>query len=140
MLRVPGAGHVSKATRVHEGVEDDQNECERGHQLGVDYRRGTANEPTSPHVNELRAVQLHGIDHGTTTIPTVPTRPQSDASSSSDARVLGTSRIYVAINRGVAPTSARGSTPARTSISSPVATPMTPVTIPARGVLVLSPR
>lgn len=41
-------GKVSKATRVHEGVEDDQYECERGHQFGVEYRRGPATEPTWP--------------------------------------------------------------------------------------------
>lgn len=43
-----GEGVVSRATRLHEGVEDDQYECERGHSFGVDYRRGPATEATWP--------------------------------------------------------------------------------------------
>jgi hypothetical protein len=43
-----GEGKVTKATRLHEGVEDDQYECERGHKFGVDYRRGEATEATWP--------------------------------------------------------------------------------------------
>ncbi|HTE56518.1 MAG TPA: hypothetical protein VK698_36950 [Kofleriaceae bacterium] len=47
-LECLGQSKVSKATRVHEGVENDQYECERGHQFGVHYRRGPATEPTWP--------------------------------------------------------------------------------------------
>jgi hypothetical protein len=41
-------GTVSRADRIHEGVEDDQYRCELGHQFGVDYRRGPATEAQWP--------------------------------------------------------------------------------------------
>jgi hypothetical protein len=57
-------GTVSKATRVHEGVEDDQYECEHGHSFGVDYRRGPATEPTWPltpeQIAEIEAIEPEG--------------------------------------------------------------------------------
>ena len=57
-------GKVSKATRVHEGVEDDQYECERGHQFGVDYQRGPASERTWPltpeQIAEIEAMDPSG--------------------------------------------------------------------------------
>lgn len=39
---------VTKATRVHEGVESDQYRCEKGRTFGVDFRRGPATEPEWP--------------------------------------------------------------------------------------------
>jgi len=50
-----GEGKVTKATRVVEGVEDDQYLCELGHQFGVDYRRGPATELTWPLTPEQAA-------------------------------------------------------------------------------------
>jgi hypothetical protein len=43
-----GDNKITKATRVHEGVESDQYVCEKGHQFGVDYRKGPATTPQWP--------------------------------------------------------------------------------------------
>lgn len=48
-------GKVTKATRIYEGAEDDQYECEQGHRFGVDYRKGpatTAQWPPDPKLVE----------------------------------------------------------------------------------------
>ena len=37
-----------KATRTQEGVESDQYHCVRGHDFGMDWRRGPATEPQWP--------------------------------------------------------------------------------------------
>jgi hypothetical protein len=37
-----------KALRTYEGVEDDHYLCVRGHDFGVDWRRGPATEPQWP--------------------------------------------------------------------------------------------
>lgn len=42
------ASEVTKATRVHEGLKSDAYRCEKGHELGVDYRGGPATEPQWP--------------------------------------------------------------------------------------------
>ena len=44
---------LTKATRVHEGVEDDQYRCERGHAFGVDWSRGAPAEPQWPPPKEI---------------------------------------------------------------------------------------
>jgi hypothetical protein len=49
------AGALVKATRVYEGIEDDHYECERGHEFGLDWRRGPAEEPQWPPPAELAA-------------------------------------------------------------------------------------
>ena len=41
-------GKATRATRIYEGVEDDQYRCDLGHEFGVDYRRGPATEATWP--------------------------------------------------------------------------------------------
>ncbi len=43
-----GEGALTKATRVHEGVEDDHYVCEVGHDFGIDYRAGPATEAQWP--------------------------------------------------------------------------------------------
>jgi hypothetical protein len=47
------SGALTKATRVHEGVESDQYRCERGHEFGMDWSRGPATEPLWPPPPEL---------------------------------------------------------------------------------------
>ena len=42
------SGTVTKATRIHEGVESDQYRCERQHEFGMDWSRGPATEPGWP--------------------------------------------------------------------------------------------
>jgi hypothetical protein len=37
-----------KATRILEGVEDDQYACPRGHKFGMDWRKGPADEAQWP--------------------------------------------------------------------------------------------
>lgn len=50
---------LTKATRVHEGVESDQYRCERGHVFGMDWSRGPATEPLWPPPPELlRSLKL----------------------------------------------------------------------------------
>lgn len=41
-------GVVTKAVRVHEGVESDQYRCDSGHTFGMDWSRGPATEPEWP--------------------------------------------------------------------------------------------
>jgi hypothetical protein len=49
---------VTKATRVYEGVEDDQYVCDREHRFGVDWARGPATEPQWPAPPELVAAAM----------------------------------------------------------------------------------
>jgi hypothetical protein len=42
-----------KATRVYEGVEDDQYECPKGHTFGMDWRKGPADAPMWPPPQEM---------------------------------------------------------------------------------------
>ncbi|CAN5607745.1 hypothetical protein BH11MYX1_BH11MYX1_07720 [soil metagenome] len=44
---------LTKATRVREGVEDDQYRCERGHTFGLDWSKGPATELQWPVPQEL---------------------------------------------------------------------------------------
>ncbi len=44
---------LTKATRVHEGVESDQYVCELRHQFGIDWRGRPAEEPQWPPPPEL---------------------------------------------------------------------------------------
>lgn len=48
-------GMLTKATRIRDGVEDDQYVCERGHEFGVDWSHGAATEPQWPPSDEMRA-------------------------------------------------------------------------------------
>jgi len=45
---------LTKATRIHEGVEDDQYVCEKGHAFGMDWRE-PATEPQWPPSPEMVA-------------------------------------------------------------------------------------
>lgn len=44
-----------KATRVYEGVEDDHYRCPNGHEFGMDWRKGPADEPMWPPSPQLVA-------------------------------------------------------------------------------------
>lgn len=46
---------LTKATRVHEGVESDQYVCENGHAFGMDWHTGPATEPQWPPSAEMIA-------------------------------------------------------------------------------------
>jgi hypothetical protein len=46
---------LTKATRVVEGIEDDQYLCSEGHQFGMDWSRGEAAEAQWPPSAELKA-------------------------------------------------------------------------------------
>lgn len=46
---------ITKAVRVYEGAEDDHYRCERGHEFGVDYRKGPVTEAQWPPPKELVA-------------------------------------------------------------------------------------
>jgi hypothetical protein len=46
---------LTKASRIHEGVEDDHYRCELGHEFGMDWRRGPATEAQWPPSPELAA-------------------------------------------------------------------------------------
>ena len=48
-----GDGKLTRAVRVHEGQEDDQYRCEKGHTFGMDFRTGPATEPLWPPSPEL---------------------------------------------------------------------------------------
>lgn len=48
-------GRLIKATRIYEGDEDDRYRCEKGHEFGMDFRRGPATEPQWPPSPELVA-------------------------------------------------------------------------------------
>lgn len=43
-----GEGVLTRAVRIHEGVEDDEYRCDHGHQFGMDWRSGPATEPQWP--------------------------------------------------------------------------------------------
>jgi hypothetical protein len=60
-LECLGERRVTRAIRIHEGVESDQYRCEEGHLFGVDYRRGPATEPQWPPHPDLIAA-LHSRD------------------------------------------------------------------------------
>ena len=47
---------LTKAVRVHEGIETDQYRCEHGHGFGIDWARGPATEPQWPPPAELAAL------------------------------------------------------------------------------------
>lgn len=47
------SGQLTKATRVHEGAESDRYRCELGHEFGMDWSRGPADEPQWPPPPEL---------------------------------------------------------------------------------------
>lgn len=49
-------GRLTKAVRVHEGVESDQYVCERRHTFGMDWSRGPATEPEWPPPPEIEAM------------------------------------------------------------------------------------
>ena len=49
-------GTLTKATRIRDGLEDDQYVCELGHEFGVDWSHGEATEPQWPPTAELRAL------------------------------------------------------------------------------------
>ena len=46
---------LTRAVRVHEGVESDAYRCERGHEFGLDWRREPATAPEWPPGPALRA-------------------------------------------------------------------------------------
>jgi len=46
---------LTRATRVHEGVEDDQYVCDKGHRFGMDWRGAPATEPQWPPSPDLVA-------------------------------------------------------------------------------------
>ncbi|GEM_PF-1751967 len=46
-------GKVTRATRIHEGVESDQYRCEAGHEFGMDWSSGPASEPQRPPPPEI---------------------------------------------------------------------------------------
>jgi lysyl-tRNA synthetase class I len=49
---------VTRAVRTRDGVETDQYRCERGHEFGVEYRRGPATTPQwPPSESDLAAVE-----------------------------------------------------------------------------------
>lgn len=41
-------GVLTRAVRVHEGAEDDQYRCDKGHEFGMDWRDQPATEPQWP--------------------------------------------------------------------------------------------
>lgn len=48
-------GVLTKAVRVHEGVESDQYRCGKEHAFGMDWSHGPATEPEWPPGPELEA-------------------------------------------------------------------------------------
>lgn len=44
---------VTRATRIHEGVESDQYRCDVGHEFGMDWSRGPASEAQWPPPPEI---------------------------------------------------------------------------------------
>jgi hypothetical protein len=48
-----GERELTKATRVHDGIESDQYVCEKGHRFGIDWRGKPAEAPQWPPSPEL---------------------------------------------------------------------------------------
>jgi hypothetical protein len=46
-------GVLTKAARTYEGSEDDRYRCKKGHEFGMDFRKGPATEPMWPPSQEM---------------------------------------------------------------------------------------
>jgi hypothetical protein len=57
-MQCAGEGLVTRADRVHEGLESDHYRCLEGHEFGVDWSRGAPTSPQwPPPPDELAAIE-----------------------------------------------------------------------------------